>query len=220
MKKLALLSLLLLICLVGCEEKSSVPEAPPPPPPPPPPTAEALHKEAKANLSDLFVPGAQTTSQQVRQRINDTKAKLRAEVNGEKALRMITADVRDALKLVKEAADAMGSQQRSLWDQVLVLADAMEALDPNYSMLDHIRQQAIEQKNRPMVSIGGFFTDENTGEVTVFAHVFLPKTNETKRLHIREGDEFENLRFVEIIGNQRGIKLQYVPTGEFFEVMK
>jgi len=170
-----------------------------------------LREEALKNLGDILMPGMPITAEIVKQRINDTKAKLRAEVNGDRAIRLITSDVRDALKSAKDA---------SQWDTVLLLCDALEALDPSDSRIERYREQAQGEKNKPVITVKGFYEDVTSKEITVFLEAFLRTTNERKTVQVREGDEFlDCLKLIEIVGNRKGVKLQYIPTGEVYEVL-
>ena len=210
--------LLVLIMLPACEEPE--PEEPPAPPPPPPPSAEQLRNEAVGNLNVLERP-RQMSSQQVRQEVNDVKARLRTEVNGDRALRLITSDVVDALRDARDAAREAPDAQRWRWEAVLRLCDALEVLDPTDTVrLRRYREEAETQLRKPQVNLTGFFRDETTGEELAFVNVFLPEKNETESMTIREGDEFHDMRFMQIIGTQRGIRLQYLPTGEVIDVMR
>ena len=207
MNKWVVVGLVCLCVVAGCKKE----EPPPPPPPPPPPSAEQLREEALKNLADILMVGMPVTSDVVKMRINDTKAKLRAEVNGDRAIRLITSDVREALKSAKDA---------EAWDSMIVLGDAWETLEPQDSRIERYREQALGEKNKPKVTVKGFYEDVNTREVTVFLEVFLPDKYEVKTVQVRQGDEFvDTLKFVDIVGDRKGVKLQYLPTGEIFEVL-
>ncbi len=56
--------------------------------------------------------------------------------------------------------------------------------------------------------------------MNVLIDVTLPETGDTHRMTVREGEEFHKLKFVQILGANRGIVLEYMPTGETFEVLK
>jgi hypothetical protein len=208
MKRLASLLIAVLLVMVACEKPP--PPPPPEPPPPPPPSAEQLRGQARTNLANILNPTAPLPTDQTQQRINDLKSQLRPEVNGERALQLITRDVVDKLKEVRD---------NEMWDGVLVLCDALEMLDPTDVRLTRYREQARSEKNKPRVSVKGFFTDEQSGEINVFVDVVLAD-GKTESKTVREGEEFNDMKLVRIVGNQRGVDLLYMPTGQEIRVMR
>ena len=133
--------------------------------------------------------------------------KLRTQVNGERARAKVEQDIKDALKA------AFDTEQ---WQATLTLCDATDILDPGNTRVVRYRERATAEKNKPQVNVSGIF--EVDGVSTVFMTVYLPETNETHEVKIREGEEFFGLMLEKILGNNQGIQLKYFKTDQSFTV--
>lgn len=210
MKRITYLLAVVVVGLVGCEgeeKKTKEKEQPPPPP-----SAQQLHKANSEKLMQTIAsnPG------NVQSTVSEIKSSLRREPNGAEALNMITSDVREGAKQAYAAAEESG--EPILWESVLVLCDALEALNPDDPRIGRYRERAKLEKQRPMVRLNGFMTDPETDTDIAIIDVSVPGSGETKRMNVQEGEEFMGLEFVEVIGNREGMVLKYKPTGKEYRV--
>ncbi len=203
MKRCLIAASVCLLWLTACERE---PPPPPTPPPPPPPTAEALHGRVM-NAVRPFMNGDPASQAGLPMTLSAELGKLKTEVNGEKARSKIEVDIKDALKA------AYDSEQ---WQAVLTLCDATDQLDPGNTRVVRYRERATAEKNKPQVAVRGIFVVD--GVSTVFMDVFLPETNETKDVKVREGEEFFGLILEKIMGNNQGVQLKYLKTDQSFSV--
>ena len=49
---------------------------------------------------------------------------------------------------------------------------------------------------------------------------YLPKERKTEKRQVRVGEEFFGLQLTEIIGNNQGVRFEYLDTGQSFDVLK
>ena len=59
---------------------------------------------------------------------------------------------------------------------------------------------------------------EDIEVIYAFIEVYLPESGKVHNIRVRQGDEFHGLRFVKIIGKNRGIEFEHLETGDRFEV--
>ena len=71
-----------------------------------------------------------------------------------------------------------------------------------------------DQLNRPQVKVTGNTTMD--GVTIWFLQLYLPETKTTESVQVRQGDEFHGLRFVDTLGNNRAIELEYLKLNERF----
>ena len=144
--------------------------------------------------------------------LRQAKTQYSSTPEGESALMRLGVDFR-------QLADQARAQGR--WRLVVAAIDATTILDPQRKDLEALRARAQAYVDRPDVVIGGFMEDGEKNQVYAFLTVTLHPSGEEKSVHARKGDEFYGLRFVDIIGDLRGIKLEYLKIpGEFYSIMR
>jgi len=118
---------------------------------------------------------------------------------------------------VSQWAKTAKEQQRWIW--ALACIDVFELLGAKSYALQRLRQQGEKLIAQPKVFVRGFLDDKGTGQTTIFVEVVNRVTGEKKLISARVGDEFENLRVVEIIHYKNVVRFEYTPIeGMFFEV--
>ncbi len=118
---------------------------------------------------------------------------------------------------VSQWAKTAKEQERWVW--ALACIDVFELLGAKSYALQRLRQQGEKLIAQPKVFIRGFLDDKETGQTTIFVEVVNRVTGEKKLVSARVGDEFENLRVVEIIPYKNVVRFEYIPIeGMFFEV--
>ena len=144
--------------------------------------------------------------------LRQMKAKHSSSPEGEAALGQLGVDFRQ----LAEQARVQGR-----WRLVAAAIDATTILDPLRKDLETLHALAQAYIDRPDVVIKGFMEDGDKGQVYAFLKVTLHPSGEEQDIHARKGDEFCGLRFVDIIGDLRGIKLEYLKIpGEFYSIMR
>lgn len=143
--------------------------------------------------------------------LRQAKARYAASPEGESALQQLGVDFR-------QLAEQAHAQKR--WRLVMAAIDATKILDPSRTDLDLLREQAKAYWERPDVVIKGFLDDVEKGQVYALLQITLRPSGEQVSVHVRKGDEFNGLRFVDVVGNLRGVKLEYLKIpGDFFTIM-
>jgi hypothetical protein len=215
MKRAYALMLITAVALIGCAEPE--PEEPEGPPPPPPPTpqelADKVIQDAQLN-APLPPPGSRMPPAAAQN--------LLGLITREKTAKSATEDGKVALALVSRALERriQEAEQRQLWEFVVVYIDAFGILNPGSARYESSKQRATVELLKPQPKIRGFIADGRTGETLVMLELYLPQTGETVQERMRIGEEIYGLRLNEIIGNNKGIVMRYVATGQTFEVMK
>lgn len=198
----------------GCTQPEPEPVVEPPPPPPPPKTAQQLAQEWQGDLLALYAPGSVLNETQIRQIVEGLKSKARPEPWGQQGLNILSGEVKNQLDSAFSQAES--SKDRAQWQRVLMLCTALDMFEPENARTARIRQTAEHEMNRPVVTIKSW--TETNGETYVTLELTVPG-KDPEIIDVRKGEEFNNLRMVDIIGNRSGVLLEYTPTKQTFEVM-
>lgn len=197
------------LSVVACNQKQN--QTPDQPPPPPPKTAAEISQQMRAAVEQAMndaPPGRPTEAgrNDIRNKVRGEMSKLGSEPNKDDGF----ADA--AQSVIEQMKSAENGEQ---WARVVYLADAAQTLDANARVAGSL-ERAMFQINKPVVTITGFTQIEDV--TTVHLSVFLPEANRTEKVNVREGEEFNDLRFLEIIGRNQGIRLEYLKDNSVFEV--
>lgn len=153
------------------------------------------------------------TDQNRRQVVNEIQQaviRLSDEPNGPEALRALGYEIQE---IAKKARD----DER--WHLVLACIDAFEVLNMESYLLSRLDERARAILEQPKVEVQGYFHDQNTDERYVFLKLTNRLTQEVTKERVREGEEVQNLRVIEIIGRNRGVKLEFTKIqGLYFTV--
>lgn len=214
-------ALLLFAGLQGCKGESwfskKEPEAPP--------TFGATNKaEVMAELEPIIAPlkavvyprdeNKPGISDDMRQwvltALRDAQTNYGEKDFGREALRDTAEEIR---LLAKEAA----AQER--WRLVETAIDAYEILGLESATLARLDERAKIMVAQPKVVVKGFLDDLEKKDIYVFLELIDRRTQERTRVTAREGDVFNDLRLVRIIGRNKSVLFEYIPIeGLFFEV--
>ncbi len=135
--------------------------------------------------------------------------------NGRRALVRLANDVRE---LVREARKAEN------WELALTGTDIFGVFRQDNFFMSFYRDILETQLARPDVTLKGFLDDIEMEDTYAFLEMRLRGSDEVISMQVREGEEFldppHTLQFVEIIGRNRGVKLEFLAIpGDTFEVM-
>ncbi len=222
--RLVLACIMLALTVAGCKEEKK--EEKPPETTPPPVSVDQMVSEALQSLQLLEIIPPGTPLQflvspeghaQLLKYLGDWKTKSEAEPNGKAAIEKVMQDLDTRMRTAREAQNAA---------VVLLTTDLLDVLGSDKGIIDRYREWAKLHNNRPVVRVLGFYMEKDDSvtppkEITYAQlEVRIPETGETKREQIREGSEFDGLRFEEVIGKRRGVGLRYLATGDTFQVMR
>ncbi len=207
-----------LLALSGCEgclERLQPPE--PEPEPEVPMTAEEVLAEIRPAIEALRQSvrmGAAAMHaaerEQMMWRLHQAVVTYGDEEFGRRALSELGFEIMDL------AQSAARSEQHEL---VLTCIDAVELLALESRLLERLGDRASVMLERPAVRVRGFLDDHEKRDTYVFFELVNRQDGSVERAEVRIGDEFHNLRLVDIIGRNRGVLLEYLPIpGLFFEV--
>jgi hypothetical protein len=197
----------------------------PPPLPPPPTTPELTTEQIVAEIQQALTPmtslvepvgntvgwgadgaGAPAlltdeAKAQVIAYLRSANEKYQGTENGKAALVQIRNDI---VEMLQKARD----QER--WRLVMAGVEIYEMLNPGSTKMDRLKERAQVHLNRPEVVVKGFLEDKQKNDIYAFLDVKLHPSNEVHKVQVRKGEEFFGLRLVDIIGNMKGVILEYL----------
>ncbi|MCC6694116.1 MAG: hypothetical protein IT365_00670 [Candidatus Hydrogenedentes bacterium] len=185
-----------------------------------PETKEAIQAEIEAGLQPIYdfvgtltrqTPLPPGYAEQSLAYVQGVVSKYSGTPAGQEALHGVERHLEDALKTAREAQNGLA---------VLMICSLIRTIDPDNPRLARHEEWATIEKNRPVVMLRGWYEDRESNPPTVnaFLEVYLPETGEVQHLRVREGEEFLGLKFHKIIGKRRGMRMEYLRTGDLFEV--
>jgi len=211
-------ALLAVILCLGCQE-----QAPPPPPTPPPapePSPEKLAEEMRSILAPvqglLADPPVGTFTTEDKnaflEALQKARAKNQVTENGKRALEMVATDVETIISTARD---------KKRWKVVMGAIEAYEILSPGASTkMSRLKERAQLYITRPVVVVQGFVDDKEKKDTYAFLQVTLRPSMEVDSVQVKPGDEFYGLRFVDIVGDKKGVRLEYLKIpGDTWEVM-
>jgi len=209
MRRICLVVLVPVAALCGCRETLR------PPQPPAQPTAAAGDvlselRQVLMPMTSLLVSGERSpgapgmlrdeVKEQVLAGLREAKAKHQGSDVGKEALKQFSHEI---VEMIQQARGA------DRWKLVLGGVDAYEVLNEPSPRMERLRQRALIHFNRPRVSVKGYFDDLAMGEAYAFLQVSLRDKDEVHMVQVRPGDEFLGLRFIDFVGNKKGVELEY-----------
>lgn len=214
----AILPGLALVLAAGCDSKPA--EEAPKPPPPKAPTASEIRAQLDAALQPVYTivdtGGADTrvpddTAAQVQAQVEEHKKKYSAQGAYKEGVRGAVNTLEDKLRMVRDKQNGV---------LALYLCSVIRSLDPDNSRVVRFESWGATVKNRPVVTIKGWYEPRDTPERTIytFLDVYTPEDGKTAHIEVREGEEFLGLKYVRMIGNRQGILFEYLKTKDRFEV--
>ena len=212
---------LLVLCLAATLVLCACPKPPPPPPPvapkaPPEPTPEAIAAEIRPALEPYrnllrqkIGPGGTDAAgglspgdqKRVQDELKAAKQKFQHTENGKQALRMVTHDVEE---MIQNARD------QSRWRIVKDCIETWRILSPGSAKMDRLEERTNLHLRQPRVTVKGFFDDAQTGDTYVFLEVTEQPSKKRHDIRARVGEEFFDVELLDIVGDNKGVKLEYL----------
>ncbi len=200
-----------LLVLAGCGE----PPPPPEPEGPPPPTAREIANELGGIVQPLMnqfgQPRQLIPPEREQQALNQLRSVKQKHLTSEKGPEGIREAGEYVQGLITQAFD------NEAYAMTLFAFKALEVLQPHQTEnFDHYAERAQKVLDQPRVTPDAFFQIDT--ENTAFLDVYVPTTQETHEVQVREGEEFFGYRLNRIMNNNSGIVIEYLPTGEELEI--
>lgn len=211
--KLSLLAALAaMVALSGCEDQAARERAErqaQEQPPPPSPEEVAQKIIADAQLNAPMPTRGSSLPPSVRQTMLDLLRREKNRLQG-------TEDGDQALAIVARKVDGRVRQyeRAELWEHALTLCDAHLIFNPSSKKFNHTRDKALLELRKPRVVVKGLH--EVDGRKIAFLSFYLPMTNETFSERMAMGEEMHGARLLGVFGRNRGVRMEYLETGERF----
>ena len=203
-------ALLLCSLFAGCSDSApgARPDLPDPNAPPPP-TPEEIASQIIADAQlDAPVPSkGSSLPPAVRQNILDLLRRANMNYSG-------TEDGKRALAIVSRKIDERVNtyERAQLWEHVLTYTDAHLIFNKGSKRFNHIRDRAIVELQKPRVTVRGL--PEADGQQIAMLSIYMPMTSETYFERLAIGEEMHGIKVLNVFGEDRGVRLEYLKTGE------
>jgi len=176
---------------------------------PPPPTPEEIAKRTITELGlDLPLPLQGTrVSSSVRgttiQMFKQQHATLSQTPEGQAALKQVQKVLEDRIAAYEQA---------KFWEHVLTYTDAYAVFQPESKKYEQLREKAMVEMRRPRVTVKGL--PEVDGQKIAMLSIYIPLTSENFEERMSIGEEVHGIKFLGVFGKDRGVRLEYLETGE------
>lgn len=181
---------------------------------PPPPTPEEIARRVITDLElDAPLParGARLPA--------SVRATMLSQFDQQKATLSKTPEGQAALEIVKQKTEdrieALCNAQ--LWEHVVAYTDAYARLDPDAKKFDEMRAKAEVELRKPRVKVTGL--PQVNGHQVAMLSIYIPLTSETHKETLSVGEEMHGVKFLGVFGENRGVRLEYIETGERYTAL-
>ncbi len=218
-RHLATLGLVLIVSiLTGCN-----PSLPPPPPPPSVPIGPQTKQEVLNLVLPALAPVEATLADGPgKGGLPDTAraammAQLREAVSKYGNLPFGREALRDVGYKIAEMGKKASTQER--WRLALTCVDAFDILQMESMTVSRLGDRAKTMMEQPTVRVRGFLEDKDKGSLYVFLELVNRKTGAVEKVQAREGEEFNGIRLIRVIGRNQKVRVEYTKIpGLIFDV--
>ncbi len=210
MKRIVIVAMALSVLAMGCD-KSFWQKASQPPQPAAPtkaeiqakvkPIIEPFKQILNSPQPEDQVPLPVETRNQVINGLRDAQMQYGQYEQGQETLREIGDEIAEIAKRAR-------GQER--WLLVEACIDAYELLNLHSEVLSRLDDHAKLMIAKPKVEVKGFLEDKQTNAINIFVQTTDRSTGKIKTTTRREGEEFDDLRIVRIIGNNHAVEFEYL----------
>jgi hypothetical protein len=178
---------------------------------PPPPTAQEIAQKIIADAQlDIPVPAGRgrfpaSVKSSMLGVLRSAKTEHSATPIGKEALEHVVG------RLDKRIGDFSDVKA---WQYIMVFIEAREIFEPNSKQYGSLKDEAYTQLMKPEVKVTGLPTID--GRKLILLLFYLPMTDKYYKETVQVGDEIHGLRVVNVFGQDRGVTLEYLETGELF----
>lgn len=197
------------VSLIGCEPKEVEPVVDPNAPPPP--TAQQIAQKIVFDAQlDMPIPPPNTrfptsVRTSLLQVLRTAKNQNAVDPVGKEALEHVVGRLDRRIREFREA---------KAWQHVMVFLDAHAIFKPDSRKYASLREEAIIELRKPQVMVTGLH--DMQGRELIMLNMYVPLTDSRYKEKVQVGDEIHGLRVVDIFGENRGVTLEYLETGEKF----
>lgn len=206
--------LLALGCVLMIGIVSGCKPAPPPPPPPVVPVGPQTKQEVLGLVLPALAPieavlaqppgqGGMTEAERsgVMAQLRDAVAKYGNLPFGREALREVGYKI-------GEIGKKASTQER--WRLALTCVDAFDILQMESLTVSRLGERAKTMMEQPTVRVRGFLEDKEKGSLYVFMELVNRKTGEVEKVQAREGEDFNGIRLIKVIGRNKKVRVEYI----------
>ena len=202
----------LLVCVVliaACSppeeevEEASGPEAPPPPTPQE--IAQSIITELNLDMTAASTGGrlSNTVRQQMLNSLHDKVNLHNGSEDGKKAMEFVKQRVE---KRIRDFSN------EDAWQHVLVFIDLHKVFDPDSRKYGSLQEEAFQQLKKPKLALKGMPVLD--GQRIIILDFEFPLDNSRAQERVAIGDELHGVRVVDVFGNNRGVTVEFLETGE------
>lgn len=203
------LMLCCLISIAGCTQKDK--KKPVDPNAPPPPTAQEIAQKIILDAKlDIRIPGPEARfpipqRNAMLSKLRNLKTKHSADPVGKEALDHVVS------RIDKRIRD---SRQAGAWQYVTAFIDAYAIFRPNSKKYGSLKDEALTELRKPRVTVTGLPVIKNRQLIKL--SLYIPIEDRSYKEQVEIGDEIHGLKVLDIFGQNRGVVLEYLETGERF----
>ncbi len=210
--KYAAVMVMAALAVVGCnKDEPTRPSTTVDPNAPPPPTPEELARQAITELGldqPLPPPGSRLVSSVRATTLSQFKARytqLNATPEGQIALKTVQKSLEDKIEAYNKG---------EFWEYVITYADAYKIFQPQSRKFEQMVEKAQTELRKPRVTVHGL--PSVAGHQVALLKIYVPLTSETFDERLSVGEDAHGVKFVGVFGNGRGIRWEFMETGERF----
>lgn len=121
-----------------------------------------------------------------------------------------------AIDIIKKRIDerVRAFERAELWEHVLTYSDAHVIFSPNSKKFNRARETALTELRKPRVTVTGL--PEFDGHKLAMLNIYIPMTSKKYREQLAIGEEKHGIRVLDVYGDDLGVRLEYLETGERF----
>ena len=198
--------------LAACSPPPEPEEEKPDLPPPPTPMEIANSSAREAQIDGPMPVAGAVLAPQIRTQIISIFRKAKVEhggtEDGDRVLAILASKLADRIALTNE---------QKLYQHTLTYIDSYEALYPNAARFDHVRNNIIDILTRPRVDVVMIADIKKRRYARM--RITKPLEGKTYTVNLEPGEEAHGLRFLEFFADNRGVRMEYLTTGERFNAL-
>ena len=109
-------------------------------------------------------------------------------------------------------------ERGKLWHHLIIYEEAYRVLNPRSQKFKRQRDKAIVELKRPSVDLTGFMYDGRNEYTIAFQKIHMPLEDVLYEEQVRPGEEIHGLKLIKVIGNNQGVTLEFLESGDVFDV--
>lgn len=201
--------------LPGCGEEeapaATTPKFTAPPPPTPEQIAAKIADEIGLNVA-LPAPGSTLppgSANAFKSNITRIKNEQAGTEEGLVVLGIVSGKLENRIRQVERG---------KLWHHLIIYEEGYRVLNPRSQKFKRQRDKAIIELKRPSVKVTGFMYDGRNDFTIAFLEIHMPLEDILYEERVRAGEEIHGLKLLKIIGNNQGVTLEFIESGDIFDV--